>query len=99
MASPRPAQLRCTRVVRSFLGALACASALLLALPAAAIPVGYHFHARVDSIADPGGVLAGSGLAVGSNVTGLYTVESTTLDLEPAPQVGQYEGMVSQVRP
>ena len=68
-----------------------CLLCLCWPLAGAAVPVAYDFTATVDTITDPGGVLAGSGLLVGSNFDGFYTVESTTIDLEPQPIAGQYD--------
>ncbi|MGH0030820.1 MAG: PEP-CTERM sorting domain-containing protein [Myxococcota bacterium] len=71
---------------------LTCAFLLLCPLAGSAAPVAYDFTATVDTIVDPGGVLAGSGLLVGGNFDGFYTVESTTLDIDPDPTAGQYDG-------
>jgi len=60
------------------------------ALPARATLITIEITATVDSVYDPSGYLEGN-IGVGDTITGTYTYESTTLDTNPSPYVGDYE--------
>jgi hypothetical protein len=56
---------------------------------AAAIPIAFDFIAETSYVYDPGGHLGGT-VHVGSIVQGRYRYESTTIDTNPLPTVGDY---------
>jgi hypothetical protein len=59
-------------------------------MAAQAEPICIAIMAEVASVDDPGSVLAGA-ISVGDVITGTYVYESTALDTNPAPTVGDYQ--------
>lgn len=64
------------------------------ALPAQATLITIEITAEVDAVYDPSGYLEGN-IGVGDTITGTYSYESTTLDTNPSPYVGDYEHFAS----
>jgi hypothetical protein len=76
-------------------GILRGAGIVLLALwfftsRADAYLVTIYIEAEVDSVGDSGNYLEGK-INVGDTITGYYTYESTTVDIEPSIYIGRYE--------
>jgi len=57
---------------------------------AEAYPVTIYIEAEVDGVGDSGNYLEGK-INVGDTITGYYTYESTTADIEPSIYIGRYE--------
>ncbi len=66
----------------------------LITARADAYPVTIFIEAEVDSVGDSGNYLEGK-INVGDTITGYYTYESTTSDIDPSIYIGRYEHYTS----